>query len=329
MAAARSRASLARPAAASGGASASTAPSRASWLLAVGACGRRARDRHGLGVRSGASRRSTSTSSRRRQATFGETGRRDRARVRRQPRPRRPRRGDGAAGRRADRDLRQRVRATSGVARVDQADARRPQRPAVDRDRDLRLRAARRRARAERASSARWRSAIIMLPLSPGRPRRCSRSCPTQLREGSLALGVSKWRTILGVILPTTLSGILTGDDARDRPGRRRDGAAALHHVALRELGLGRSRATRSRSIPVTIFTYSEAPDPHLNDQAWAAAFVLIAFVLVTSLRLARAARAQPPQARARLVRLFTPFSPELHRPGAHARTRPGRHWRA
>jgi ABC-type phosphate transport system permease subunit len=34
----------------------------------------------------------------------------------------------------------------------------------------------------------------------------------------------------------------------------------------------------------VVIFPSSEAPDPHLNDQAWAAAFVLITFVLVTSL---------------------------------------------
>jgi len=34
----------------------------------------------------------------------------------------------------------------------------------------------------------------------------------------------------------------------------------------------------------VIIFEYSEAPDSHLNDQAWAAAFVLITFVLVTSL---------------------------------------------
>jgi ABC-type phosphate transport system permease subunit len=34
----------------------------------------------------------------------------------------------------------------------------------------------------------------------------------------------------------------------------------------------------------VTIFQYSESPDRNLNAQAWAAAFVLIAFVLVTSL---------------------------------------------
>jgi len=34
----------------------------------------------------------------------------------------------------------------------------------------------------------------------------------------------------------------------------------------------------------VTIFTYSEQADPALHEQAWAAAFVLILFVLVTSL---------------------------------------------
>jgi ABC-type phosphate transport system permease subunit len=37
-------------------------------------------------------------------------------------------------------------------------------------------------------------------------------------------------------------------------------------------------------SVPVIIFEYSESPDRNLNAQAWAAAFVLIAFVLVTSL---------------------------------------------
>ena len=37
-------------------------------------------------------------------------------------------------------------------------------------------------------------------------------------------------------------------------------------------------------SIPLTIFQYSEAPDEALHEQAWALAFVLITFVLVTSL---------------------------------------------
>jgi ABC-type phosphate transport system permease subunit len=38
------------------------------------------------------------------------------------------------------------------------------------------------------------------------------------------------------------------------------------------------------QSIPLTIFTDSESADPNLHTQAWAAAFVLIVFVLVTSL---------------------------------------------
>jgi ABC-type phosphate transport system permease subunit len=38
------------------------------------------------------------------------------------------------------------------------------------------------------------------------------------------------------------------------------------------------------QSIPLTIFQYSESADPNLHEQAWAAAFVLIVFVLVTSL---------------------------------------------
>jgi phosphate transport system permease protein len=37
-------------------------------------------------------------------------------------------------------------------------------------------------------------------------------------------------------------------------------------------------------SIPFIIFTYSESPDPGQHSQAWAAAFVLIVFVLTTSL---------------------------------------------
>ena len=52
---------------------------------------------------------------------------------------------------------------------------------------------------------------IIMLPLISRSTQEILSLVPNHLREGSSALGVSKWRTIVGVILPTTLSGILTG----------------------------------------------------------------------------------------------------------------------
>ena len=38
------------------------------------------------------------------------------------------------------------------------------------------------------------------------------------------------------------------------------------------------------QSMPLTIFQYSESADPNLHQQAWATAFILIMFVLVTSL---------------------------------------------
>ena len=64
---------------------------------------------------------------------------------------------------------------------------------------------------------------------------------PSTLREASLALGVRRWRTVLGVILPSSVGGILTGDGPGGRPRRRRDRAAALHELDLREQ---RSRRT-------------------------------------------------------------------------------------
>ena len=53
--------------------------------------------------------------------------------------------------------------------------------------------------------------AIVMLPLISRAAQETLRLVPPTLREGSLALGVSRWRSVVGVILPTTIGGILTG----------------------------------------------------------------------------------------------------------------------
>ena len=53
--------------------------------------------------------------------------------------------------------------------------------------------------------------AIIMLPLVARSTQEVLALVPETLREASFALGVSRWRTVLGVILPTSFGGILTG----------------------------------------------------------------------------------------------------------------------
>jgi phosphate transport system permease protein len=133
--------------------------------------------------------------------------------------------------------------------------------------------------------------AIIMLPLISRSTQEVLALVPNHLREGSLALGVSKWRTILGVILPTTFSGILTGTTLAIARAAG-ETAPLLFTSSLFGDWISGDPGQAMASIPVIIFEYSEAPDPHLNDQAWAAAFVLITFVLVTSL-LSRAALAR------------------------------------
>ncbi len=125
--------------------------------------------------------------------------------------------------------------------------------------------------------------AIIMLPLVSRSTQEVLALVPNHLREGSLALGVSKWRTILGVILPTTFSGILTGTTLAVARAAG-ETAPLLFTTSLFGNMVSGGLDHALASIPVIIFTYSEAPDSHLNDQAWAAAFVLITFVLVSSL---------------------------------------------
>ena len=125
--------------------------------------------------------------------------------------------------------------------------------------------------------------AVIMLPLVARSTMEVLALVPASIREASLALGVSRWRTVLNVILPTTLSGILTGTTlAVARAAGETAPLLFTSSIYGNEVTTDVTKALPS--IPVTIFNYSEAPDPALHAQAWAAAFVLIAFVLVTSL---------------------------------------------
>jgi phosphate transport system permease protein len=125
--------------------------------------------------------------------------------------------------------------------------------------------------------------AIIMLPLVARATMEVLTLVPDQLREASYALGVSKWQTVLRVVLPTALGGIITGTTlAIARVAG--ETAPLLFTCAIAGQMTDWNPTHSLNSIPLMIFQYSEAPDESLHQQAWALAFVLIAFVLVTSL---------------------------------------------
>jgi phosphate transport system permease protein len=125
--------------------------------------------------------------------------------------------------------------------------------------------------------------AIIMLPLIARATQEVLLLVPATLREASLALGVRRWRTVLGIILPSSVGGILTGTVLA--VARAAGETAPLLFTSSIFANTVQTDVTKALpNIPVLIFTYSEQADPALHEQAWAAALVLMAFVLVASL---------------------------------------------
>jgi len=124
---------------------------------------------------------------------------------------------------------------------------------------------------------------IVMLPLVARAAQETLLLVPSALREGSLALGVSRWRSVVGVILPTTFGGILTGAVLAVARAAG-ETAPLLFTCSIYNPAVSTDVTKALPNIPVLIFTYSEQPDTALHEQAWGAALVLMGFVLVASL---------------------------------------------
>ena len=124
---------------------------------------------------------------------------------------------------------------------------------------------------------------IVMLPLVARAAQETLLLVPSALREGSLALGVSPWRSVVGVILPTTFGGILTGAVLAIARAAG-ETAPLLFTCSIFNPAISTDVSKALPNIPVLIFTYSEQPDTALHEQAWGAALVLMAFVLLASL---------------------------------------------
>ncbi len=137
------------------------------------------------------------------------------------------------------------------------------------------------------SGQAAWKAsfalAIVMLPLVSRATMEVLSLVPGSLREASFALGVSKWRTVLFVIFPTVRGGILTGTTLAVARAAG-ETAPLLFTTSIYLNAVVTDPRQAMATLPFTIFTYSEAPSQTLNDQAWAAAFILMAFVLISSL---------------------------------------------
>jgi phosphate transport system permease protein len=125
--------------------------------------------------------------------------------------------------------------------------------------------------------------AIVMLPLVTRATQEVLRLVPASQREGALALGASRWRTVLGITLPAAAGGILTGTVlAIARAVGETAPLLFVTSIFGRTLEWNPSHALPN--LPVQIFIWSESADPEDHKRAWASALVLLFFVLVTGL---------------------------------------------
>jgi phosphate transport system permease protein len=130
--------------------------------------------------------------------------------------------------------------------------------------------------------------AIVMLPLVTRATQEVLRLVPTTQREAALALGASRWRTVVGITLPSALGGILTGTVLAVARAAG-ETAPLLFATSIYANSIQLDPRHALPNIPVQIFIWSESSDPNDHKRAWASALVLMIFVLITSL-LARAA---------------------------------------
>jgi phosphate transport system permease protein len=124
--------------------------------------------------------------------------------------------------------------------------------------------------------------AIMMLPVIVMSTEETLKLVPDTLKEASLALGVSYPRTILKVILPAGLSGIITGIILGI--ARIAGETAPLLFTAFGSPFMNLNILKPVNSLPLLVFNYATSPYPEWHALAWGASFVLLVFVLVLNI---------------------------------------------
>jgi phosphate transport system permease protein len=127
---------------------------------------------------------------------------------------------------------------------------------------------------------------IVMLPLIARATQEVLETVPPSLREAADALGVSHWRTVLGVVLPSARSGILTSIVlAVARAAGETAPLIFACSLFANTVSLNPFSSPALPNIPVFIYQASEGTRGHAGIAlAWGAAFVLLSFILIVSL---------------------------------------------
>jgi phosphate transport system permease protein len=138
---------------------------------------------------------------------------------------------------------------------------------------------------------------IMMIPIAVRTTEEFLRSVPNNLREGAMALGATKAKTIFTVVVPAAIAGLTSG--MMLNLARVAGETAPLLFTALGNMFWSKGWTHPTATMPVMIYNYAIAPEEDLHQQAWAAGFVLLTLVLAINVT-ARAIIARGPAAQKR-----------------------------
>jgi phosphate transport system permease protein len=131
---------------------------------------------------------------------------------------------------------------------------------------------------------------LMMVPITLRSTEEFLLGVPRSLREGAMALGASKWKTIATVVVPAAYRGILTA--VLLAFARVAGETAPLLFTTLGNRYWSSGWNSPTASLPVMIYDYARAPNEDWHRQAWAAGLVLLGLILVINI-IARAVLAR------------------------------------
>lgn len=123
---------------------------------------------------------------------------------------------------------------------------------------------------------------LLMIPTITRTTEEMLKLVPNTLREASLALGITKWRTSLSIVLKTASSGVITG--ILLALARAAGETAPLLFTSFGNNFWSTSLSEPISSIPVQIYNFAISPYEDWHRMAWAGAFVLITVVFIINL---------------------------------------------
>jgi phosphate transport system permease protein len=124
--------------------------------------------------------------------------------------------------------------------------------------------------------------AFIMIPVIARTAEEAMRLVPNSMREAALALGITRWRSVIGVVIPGAITGIVTG--IMLAVARIAGETAPLIFTAFGNYFEFDGLDNPITALPLQIYRYAISPYLDQQQQAWAGAFLLVVLILIISI---------------------------------------------